>query len=219
MAKPTKHNIALILADLRSGATFAGMDKVTEVKTNKTIPNEDGITVDGKVPKRIANPHFERISKTEVGASVIVGADYQTMVKKRLSEQQIEEYKHADELREAGKENMAKAIEENAADPLDFIVGERKWGTRIDGTPLIEHKGDYYIDVIYLKSGESVFRDGGKLIDEDDIQGYNKPKQSTQSQGGVDNKVIFRTIKLDSLVELRINKKVYTGAFYYDADE
>lgn len=218
MAKPTKHNIAVILASLNGGATFAGMDKVTEVKTNKTIPNPD--YVDGSSePKRIANPHFERITKTEVGASVVVGADYQTMVKKRLAEQQVEELKHADELREQGKVNMAEAIESNAASPLDFTVGERKWGTRIDGTPLIEHKGEFYIDVIYLKSGESVFRNGGKLIDEADIEGYTPSKASAQSQGGVDNKVIFRTIKLDSIVELRINKQKYTGAFYYDPSE
>lgn len=218
MAKATKHNIAVILAGLNGGATFAGLDKVTEVKTNKTIPNPDYVEGSSE-PKRIANPDFDRISKTEVGASVVIGADYQTMVKKRLAEQQVEELKHADELREAGKNNMADAIEENAASPLDFVVGERKWGTRIDGTPLIEHKGEIYIDVIYLKSGESVFRNGGKVVEEDDIQGYTKSKPSAASQGGVDNKVIFRTVKLDSIVELRINKQQYTGVFYYDPDE
>ena len=218
MAKPTKHNIAVILASLHGGATFAGLDKVTELKVNKTIPNPDYVEGSSE-PKRIPNPHFDRISKTEQGASVVIGADYQTMVKKRLAEQQVEELKHADQLRESGKHNMADAIEENAADPLDFTVGERKWGTRIDGTPLIEHKGEFYIDVIYLKNGESVYRDGGRVIDEDDIQGYTKPKASTASQGGVDKKVIFRTVKLDSLVELRINKQKYTGVFYYDPDE
>ncbi len=214
-----KHNIAKILKGLRGGATFAGMDVLTQVKVNKTIPNEDGIEVNGKVPARISNPHFERISKTNSGNTVVIGANYETMVKKHLAEQRIEEQKVADELMEAGQTNAAKAIEDNMADPNDFVVGERKWGTYIEGTPLIEHKGEIYLNVIYLKAGESVYREGGKLIEEADVMGLNKPKPSADSQGGANKKVPFRTFKLDSIIELRVNKQKYTGSFYYDPDE
>lgn len=214
-----KHNIAKILKGLRGGATFAGMDVLTQVKVNKTIPNEDGVEVNGKVPARIPNPHFERITKTNVGNTVVIGANYETMVKKHLAQQRIEEQQLADKLMAEGQTNAAKAIEENMADPNDFVVGERKWGTYIEGTPLIEHKGEIYLNVIYLKAGESVYREGGKVIEEDEVLGLNKSKPTADSQGGVNKKVTFRTFKLDSIIELRLNKEKYSGSFYYDPDE
>ena len=213
-----KHNIAAILQTINKGATFAGIDLVTQVKVNKTIPND--AWVEGSTePKRVANPHFDRISKMNVGSSVIIGASYENMVRKHLAEQQIEEQNLAADLEAEGKVNAAKAILENQADPNDFVVGERKWGTRIPGTPMIEHKGDYYIDMIYRKAGESSFRNGGKLIDESELLGYTKSAPKPEAQGGVDKKVVFRTTKLDSIVAIRIGGKEYVGSFYYDPEE
>lgn len=183
-----KHNIAQILASV-SGTTFAGIDQLTALKVNKTIPNPDYVEGSGD-PKRVANPHFEHISKLTMGSSVAVGASYENMVKKKLIKE--------------GK------------DPLDFVAGSLPWGTRIGNTPLIEHKGQVYIQMIFMKGGDTVYRHGATVIEESDIQGYTKPKPKAESQGELEDKVEIRTLKLDSIVKLRINKQEYVGSFYYE---
>lgn len=217
MAKP-KFNIAKILSDI-NGATFAGIDYLGEQKVNKTMPNDDMVEVNGKTPKRIPNPQFGQISKSS-SIHTMIGADYETMVKKHLAEQQVEELKLAEELREEGKINAAKAIEENAADPLDFKVGERKWGVhREDYTSIIEHKDSFYLALICLSNKGTTYYNGGQEIDKADVIGLPSSKPSAESQGGANKKVTYRTIGLDSITAIRVGGKSYVGEFYFDPDE
>ncbi len=183
-----KHNIAAILANV-NGTTFAGIDHLSALKVNKTLPNPDYVKGNG-LPAKIPNPHFEHISKLTMGSSVTVGASYENMVKKKLIKE--------------GK------------DPLDFVAGSLPWGTRIGNSPLIEHKGQIYIQLIFMKGGDTVYRHGATVIEESEIQGFTPPKKKEESQGGLEDEVIIRTLKLDSIVKLRINKKEYTGSFYYE---
>jgi hypothetical protein len=217
MAKP-KFNIAKILSDI-NGATFAGIDYLGEQKVNKTMPNDDQVVVNGKTPKRIPNPHFEQISKSS-SIHTMIGADYETMVKKHLAEQQAEEMKLVEELRESGQDNAAKAIEENMADPLDFKAGERKWGVRRqDYSSIVEHKDSFYLALICLSNKGTTYFNGGQEIDKSDVIGLPASKPSAESQGGVNKKVTYRTIGLESITAIRVSGNTYVGEFYFDPDE
>ena len=132
------------------------------------------------------NPMQGRVTKRMIGATVMsfqnknVNA-YEAMVQRRLTAE--------------GK------------DPAKFELGERAWGVRIPNMPIVEHKGEYYLEVIFLKQGDTAYYLDGNHINKEDIIGL--PAASTGEQGGLENKVIIRTFKADSITELRIDGKVF----------
>lgn len=108
-----------------------------------------------------------------------------------------------------GYENMVRRrLETEGRDPDSFELKPRVWGVRIEGTPIVEHKGTYYLEVIFLKAGETSYFFSGKPIKKDLIQGLETDKEEGR-QGGLDNKVIIRTYKVDSIARITINKEVY----------
>jgi hypothetical protein len=131
------------------------------------------------------NPHQGRVTKISKGASVMVFQNknsnaYENMVERRLKAE--------------GK------------DPASFTLGERAWGTRITGTPFIEHKGETYLEVIFLKAPkETVFLLDGKEVDAAEIEGLEPAAVKEESQGGLENKVIIRTFKCDSIQTIRVD--------------
>lgn len=137
------------------------------------------------------NPHKDLIKKITSGSSCEVFTNknsngYANMVNRRLEEE--------------GKE--------------PFQLKERVWGKRIPNTPVIEHNGKYYLELIFLKAGKTTYELNDKHIDKEDIIGLNDSKEG--EQGGLDNKVIIRTVSLDSITGLRINGRNLKGKFVYD---
>lgn len=162
-----------------NGASFVGIDTLTEVKLLGGKKNQ----MQGKVTKK------------HTGATIMVfnntnSNGYEEMVKRRLLAE--------------GK------------DPESFKLGERKWGTRIPNMPIIEHfKEDiqetkYYLDTVFLRPGKSVYFLDGKPIAKEDIEGFPPEKEdSEESQGGVSNKVTVRTLSADSILEIRVDGRVF----------
>lgn len=123
-----------------------------------------------------------------------------------------------------GYENMVKRrLIEEGKDPETFKLGERAWGTRVPGLPIIEHEKDgvvkEYLEVIFLKPGTTEYFLDGQPIEKSDIQGLedekeekdekkNEQKEDT-GQGGLQNKVIVRTFSADSLINVRIDNAEY----------
>ena len=142
------------------------------------------------------NPLKGRVRKIMKGANVMVFQNknlngYQEMVRRRLIKE--------------GK------------DPETFQLKPRRWGVRIDGTPFVEHKGNYYLEVIFLHTGETWYEVDGVKTNPEDIEGLRLDKKEGE-QGGLseNNKVIIRTFKLESITRLVVNKHVYEGSFYYE---
>ena len=107
-----------------------------------------------------------------------------------------------------GYANMvAKRLAAEDKDPSSFQVAPRVWGTRIENTPLVEHKGEYYLEVIFLKAGQTSYYYNGKPIKKELIQGL--PEKVEGEQGGLQDKVIIRTFKTSSIGRITINKEVY----------
>jgi hypothetical protein len=134
-----------------------------------------------------ANPMQSKVQKCTVGSNVMVFSNknsnaYENMVRRRL----IAEGKNPD----------------------NFELGPRKWGVRISNTPLVEHKGSYYLEVIFLKCGAVSYLHDGKPIRKDLIEGL--PVESPKgAQGGLSNKIPINTYKIASIVRITINNDVY----------
>lgn len=145
------------------------------------------ISIDTETDPRLtggkSNPHKGHVKKVMTGANVMVFQNktvsgYNEMVKRRLSKE--------------GK------------NPDSFKLSPRAWGERIPNTPFIEHNGKYYLEVIFLGSGDVHYELDGADIAKDAVIGLPAPKEEAR-QGGLNDKVIIRTFALDSLRNVRIN--------------
>lgn len=133
-----------------------------------------------------ANPMLGRIRKITIGNVVMVFQNkhtnaYDNMVKKRL--------------------------EQEGKDPASFVLSARSWGTRVPNAPIVEHKGEQYLEVIFLKPGAVSYELDGVAIAKEDIEGLYEPIEA--QQGGLTNKVFIRTFKFDSVTALTIGKQKY----------
>lgn len=132
------------------------------------------------------NPMQGRVTKRMVGATVMSFQNknfsaYEAMVKRRLA-----------------AENK---------DPSNFVLGERAWGTRVPNMPIVEHKGEYYLEVIFMNPGIVSYELDGNPIPASAIIGLKAP--AAGEQGGLEDKVIIRTFKAESITELRIDGQVF----------
>lgn len=151
------------------GATFIGLDTITEVNLPKS------------------SPHHGRVTKVMTGANVQVFGNkhtngYENMVKRRL-----------------GKESK---------DPEDFQLSPRKWGQRVPNLPIVEHQGNEYLEVIFLKNGEIEYLLDGKPINKEDVIGLKPPVAA--EQGGLENKVHLRTFAVESIRQIVIDGQTFT---------
>jgi hypothetical protein len=128
------------------------------------------------------NPMQGKIEKVSIGQNIMLfvngkGSSYETMVKKRLAEE--------------GK------------DPETFKLSKRTWGERIPLTPLVLHKGNLYLETIFLKKPKNIsYLLDGKPIDKNEIKGLPAPKNEGL-QANLRNKVIIRTFKLESIKKFK----------------
>jgi hypothetical protein len=134
-----------------------------------------------------SNPFQGRVTKHMTGASVMVFQNkksnaYENMVFRRL--------------------------EKEGKNPASFVLGERAWGKRIPETPFIEHNGGIYLEVIFLKPGKTQILVDGKPYS-GEIPGLEAPKVDEESQGGLDDKVVIRTFKADSIKTVRVDHQVF----------
>jgi len=97
--------------------------------------------------------------------------------------------------------------------PGSFKLKPRKWGTRVPNLPLVEHNGQFYLEVIYLKPGEVQFLLDGQPVNREDIQGLNEPYVSSTQQGGLNDRVEVRGFKMSSISAIRINQNTYSNFF------
>lgn len=132
------------------------------------------------------NPHQGRIQKRTIGSSVMVFTNratnaYEAMVMRRLSNE--------------GK------------DPESFQLSARSWGLRETGTPFVRYNGNLYLEVIFLRAGETEYFLDNELIAMENIIGL-KPVIHAE-QGGLDNHVIIRTFAQESIIGVTIDHRRY----------
>ena len=130
-----------------------------------------------------SNPMQGRVKKHMKGANVMLFQNkrvhgYEAMVKRRL----VGEGKN----------------------PASFVLSPRKWGQRIPNTPFVEHNGNYYLEVIFLHAGEVEYTLDDQPIAVEDIVGLELNKKEAH-QGGLSDKVIVRTFKVEGIERVTIN--------------
>ena len=106
-----------------------------------------------------------------------------------------------------GYENMVqRRLQQEGKNPNDFALSARQWGERIQDTPFVSHKGQLYLEVIFLRAGEVTYFVDGVETDPRTIDGLEiRTVDDEAEQGGLDNKVIIRTYKVDSIVGVRVD--------------
>lgn len=193
------HNIADILSGVK-GTAFTSIDTLTKEDLYSRLSS---LTPEHRMLCSLmnvkSNPMIGRIFKKLVGNSVIVftsSAGYRNMVKRRL--------------------------EVEGKNPDDFVVKPPIWGTRIADTPIIEHNGEHYLEVVFQKPGRKSYLgmigSSNKLeeIEKDVIFGLKKPaKIADSAQAYLENMVILRRYKLSSITGIRFDGKEFTGKFVY----
>ncbi len=132
------------------------------------------------------NPMKGKVTKVAEGANVMFFTNsntnsYRNMIHKRLTKE--------------GK------------NPENFKLSKRVWGERVPETPFVQHKGEFYVEAVYLRAPKSVkYYLEGQEIAKEDIQGLKADKPKAESQGGLDDKVVIRTFKLKSILAVKMGE-------------
>jgi hypothetical protein len=175
-------NILENLSDFK-GSQIIGLDTVVNVKLTG-----------GK-----KNPMQGRIKKITEGNVVMIfknGEGYKNMVNRRLEKQ-------FDDLGMTTVELFERIADKN------FEPGPRPWGTRIEDSPIISHRGKLYLECIFIKAGKSKYFLDGEEIAKERITGL--PDKKEGRQGGLIDKVVVRTFALESIIKVRKSKKEILG--------
>ena len=168
---------------------FNILEQLMSEVNGTTFVSLDTLT-DVTLPGGKKNELNGRVQKLTEGSSVMVFQNkningYEAMVNRRLE-----------------KEELSAA---------SFTVGPRAWGTRIQHTPFVEHKGAMYLEVIFLRPGKTTYLLDGKVTTDPACIPPSKEDGvgNGWEQGGLINKVIIRTYKVDSIVGITINGQTF----------
>lgn len=97
---------------------------------------------------------------------------------------------------------VQRRLMEAGLNPLNFVLGDLPWGERVEGTPLILHKGRYYVQCIVLDSGVSTFFIGG--IRSEDPSGLRLSRRRSNQGLCRTDEVIVSTYRLENITRLRL---------------
>jgi hypothetical protein len=133
--------------------------------------------------QKVSNPYYGRITK-RCTSNVFIGFIYKNSVNRAL----VKEGKDA-----------------------EFEPEMRKWGTRLQGTCLVEHNGNWYLECRFISSSTPEYFCDGQPIAKSEIQPYLRPAYSNAEHQGVDpeNEIILRDYKVRSIVSITLNGQEY----------
>lgn len=82
----------------------------------------------------------------------------------------------------SGYENLVKRrLERLGRDPDSFVLGQLPWGERVPGTPLIKHRGFYYLQTVLIERGSEDYFVGTRPVDKRMLPSFGiKPRQLNQ---------------------------------------
>jgi hypothetical protein len=131
------------------------------------------------------NPYYGEVTKITT-ANVFINFNYQNSVNKaRIKE---------------GNEEV-------------FEAHSRKWGERITGTPLIMHKGVFYLEARLLSTDKtrSALFHLGQPINKALLSPYVTEKKSSAEHQGVseENVIVMRDYKVENIREIRFGGNIY----------
>ena len=103
---------------------------------------------------------------------------------------------------------VSQAKRENVS--TDFDVQPRKWGIRLPNSPLVEHKGNYYLEAKVENVFQTRFTDvDGNELDKQDVLPFLPKKRESATQDRLEKKVYLRDFKLSSIQKFAFDGKIY----------
>ena len=110
---------------------------------------------------------------------------------------------------QADYENAVNAKRTREGLTADFQAAPRTWGQRIGNTCLIEHKDKMYMAFRALKCLKTTYRDlQGRFLPRRDVESLKDYLQkSTSNRQQTDTEIVWRTVTLDNIRRININKQ------------
>jgi hypothetical protein len=127
------------------------------------------------------NPYLGRATK-KVVSNLFIGFNYTNSVNKALAKE--------------GKE-------------ADFEAAPRRWGARIKGTCLVEHKGNYYLECRFMNAVDPEYFLDGVASTKETFAAFMPEKAVNASRQGLEEEIIIRDYKLASIAEIKVAGKHY----------
>lgn len=95
-------------------------------------------------------------------------------------------------------------------EPEIFVPHARKWGERIDGTCLVQHKGEVYAEMKFNGKPSNIeyFVDGQLTEKKELALWLTEPKSNAEHQG-VEKEIILRDVKLSNIAEIKLKGEQY----------
>lgn len=113
--------------------------------------------------------------------------------------------------RSSGYENMVRRrLQQAGLDPDGFRLGDLPWGERMPETPIIVHKGKYYLQTITLEPGAYEYFLGRHVVDPMSF-GIKPPKTKQGLPPG--KEVLVATYALENITRLVLMGQVFEGRF------
>tara|TARA_R100000908_G_C3697287_1_gene109193 strand:- start:57 stop:590 length:534 start_codon:yes stop_codon:yes gene_type:complete len=92
----------------------------------------------------------------------------------------------------------------------EFDIKPRKWGTRLPNCPLVEHKGNYYLEAKVEKVYATRYMDiDGNELSKEDVLPFLSKKKESATQDRLEKKIYLRDFKLASIRKFAFDGKVY----------
>ena len=108
-------------------------------------------------------------------------------------------------------ENSVNKVRDKEGNEVDFVASPRIWGVKIPGTPLVEHKGSYYLECRFLKHVNTTYICNNQNIDESVLSDFLQEGSNAAHQGvSFENEVILRDFKIENILEIRLMGEVYS---------
>lgn len=105
--------------------------------------------------------------------------------------------------------NYANAVNRLLAkkgETAEFEAQPRHWGVRIQGTPLVEHNGTYYLEMKVEKSLQHVYIDAnGQTLTDAQVEPYRPANRSVSPK----NSVVLRDYRLDTIDSINMDGMTY----------
>lgn len=88
----------------------------------------------------------------------------------------------------------------------DYVPKGRTWGVRLKDCPLVEHKGEYYLELFFDKNTNSKTRNlgyflNGTEIDKETVKAALAPKK--------EETIVYRNYNLSSILEIKFGGQRY----------
>ena len=109
------------------------------------------------------------------------------------------------------KNSLANQAKREGKD-VEFDIQPRRWGVRMENTPLVQHKGKYYLEC-KVEDVQSVeyFTEEGQALTKEQVEEFLPTKRHSSTQAPLDKKVILRDVAIENILSLRMGKQTFLG--------